>query len=215
MFFSEGARWGFPDRRELDTFPVFDGDGGARFVEVFRGVASRFGAKATFTCPPMIDATTMFVRDGAEPYWCWYMSNDNLDVLAFKFVTERGRARVDYIGMYPQRPSGPVPVRSEKDDRSPPWGPPVKRREAGDAPPVRLSPTPAGLLGGLGGGLGGAPVPVLPTPAGEAAPGGTAPAPTGDAPAPAPAGGAEAAPAPAGDAPAAAPTPAPAPTPAG
>ncbi|MEZ4380272.1 MAG: hypothetical protein R3A79_02915 [Nannocystaceae bacterium] len=209
MFFTEDARWGFPDRRELDTFPIFDRDGGARFVEAFRQVASRFGAKATFTCPPMVDATTAFVRSGAETYWCWYMSNDNLDVLAFKLVTEKGHGRIDYVGMYPQRPTGPVPIRSEKDDRSPPMSPPVKRRGLGDAPPMRISPTPPELLGGAV-----MPLPIagadgVPVPGSVGAPGVTG---VGLPPAGAPTGAPPTgAPAPSGEA---LPTPAPAPTPA-
>ncbi len=231
MFLTEDARWGFPDRREFESFPIFDDDGGARFVEALRGAASRFGAKASFTCPPQVNAATALIRAGAEPYWCWYMSNDHLEVIAFKLVTERGRARIDYVGMYVDRPTGPVPVRSEEGDSSPPWGPVMKKRNAPMMP--RLSPTPPGLgaPGALGapGGLPAAPGGVaLPPGAPPATPPVGAPPAEGSAPAPAPAGGtvpaggappapAGATPTPAAPAPEAAPPAggAPAPAPAG
>ncbi len=209
MFFTEDARWGFPDRREFDSFPVFDDDGGARFVEVLRSTASRFSGKAAFTCPPQINAASSLIRAGAEPYWCWYMSNDHLEVIAFKLVTEGGRARIDYVGMYVDRPTGPVPVRSEEGDRSPPWGPEMKKRSA-TTPMPRLSPTPGGLggPGGPGGGL--SPLPLTPPPG---TPGGLV-LPPGAPPATPPVGG----PAAGGTVPAGGSPPAPAgatPTPAG
>ncbi len=197
MFFTKGARWGFPDRREFEAFPIFDDDGGARFIDVFRGAAARFSDKAAFTCPPLVNAGSVLVRGGAEPYWCWYLSNDHLDVIAFKLMTEGGHARIDYIGMYPERPRGPVSLRSEDNDRSPPWGPVMKKRKTPLRP--RLSPSPRpGMTGAPAG---------LPRPPGAPA---LAPAPGAPAPgAPAPAPGA---PAPGAPAPGAA-TPAPAPAP--
>ncbi len=198
MFFTKDARWGFPDRREFGSFPIFDDDGGARFVDVFRGVAARFADKAAFKCPPLINAGSVLVRSGAEPYWCWYMSNDHLDVVAFKLMTEGGRARIDYIGMYPERPRGPVPARSEENDSSPPWGPIMKRRRT---PRPRLAPSPQPGMPGAAAGL-----PLAPGVGAPGAPG--TPAPASAAPSPG-----AAAPAPGAAAPA--PTPAPAPAPAG
>ena len=64
-----------------------------QFVEALRGAASRFGAKASFTCPPQVNAATALIRAGAEPYWCWYMSNDHLEVIAFKLVDKSANPR--------------------------------------------------------------------------------------------------------------------------
>jgi hypothetical protein len=109
--FTTHARWGIPDRRELDARPIF-ADGGREFFDTFREVASRFARKAPFQCPPLFPpAAQTYVRNGAEPMWCAYLSNDGIDVLAFKFVYEGGSAKIDYVGLLPTRPTEPVRER--------------------------------------------------------------------------------------------------------
>ncbi len=135
------ARWGIPDRREYDAVPISGADGGAGFADALRSVASRFADKASFNCPPIANPLQNYVRDGAEPMWCFYLSSDQIDVLAFKLVVDRGAARIDYVGMLTERPNGPVAVRPGRD--SPPMVPSIKRR-SGPTPPL-LRPAPEGL----------------------------------------------------------------------
>lgn len=120
--FSAHARWGFPDRREYDARPIF-ADGGREFFDTFRTVASRFARKEAFFCPPVVPpAAQFYVRSGAEPMWCAYLSRDGVDVLAFKFVYEGGSAKIDYIGMTLSR-GGPA----RGGPKPPPMTPQIKR----------------------------------------------------------------------------------------
>ncbi len=105
--FTQQARWGVPDRREPEARSVHEA-GGAVFFDVLRTVAGRFGAKENLTCPPIMPAATVYVRNGAEPMWCFYISNDNLDILAFKFLHENGSAKIDYVGLHEARPQGQI-----------------------------------------------------------------------------------------------------------
>src|SRR5690606_2130118 len=83
---TRNARWGLPDRRELDARPIL-ADGGREFLDAFREAASRFSRKEAFHCPPLVPpAAQTYVRNGAEPMWCAYISQTGRDVLAFKFV---------------------------------------------------------------------------------------------------------------------------------
>lgn len=126
--FTRHARWGIPDRRELDARPIF-ADDGREFLDTFREAASRFARKEAFFCPPVVPpAAQIYVRNGAEPMWCAYLSKDGLDVLAFKFVYEGGSAKIDYIGLHPTRATGGVPAR--KGAAPPPMTPQVKRGSA-------------------------------------------------------------------------------------
>jgi len=218
--FTEHARWGIPDRREYDARPIF-ADGGREFFDTFREAASRFSRKEAFFCPPVVPAAAQtYVRNGAEPMWCAYLSKDGLDVLAFKFVYENGSAKIDYIGLQPTRATSGIVAR--KGPMPPPMTPQVKRGsgpvgpfmssggetvplqiERRDPPPGVRPPNPAGAL----------------APAGTPAPAPGTPAPTGAAGTPAPTGAAGT-PAPAARAPAGSPattapvTPAPAKAPA-
>ncbi|MFY0537076.1 hypothetical protein [Nannocystis pusilla] len=126
--FTRHARWGIPDRREYDARPIF-ADGGREFFDVFRDAASRFARKEAFFCPPVVPpAAQIYVRNGAEPMWCAYLSRDGLDVLAFKFVYENGSAKIDYIGLLPTRAPDPVrPQEPQPQPQPPPMTPQVKR----------------------------------------------------------------------------------------
>jgi hypothetical protein len=206
--FTRHARWGIPDRREFDARPIF-ADGGREFFDTFRDVASRFARKEAFFCPPVVPpAAQIYVRNGAEPMWCAYLSKDGLDVLAFKFVYENGSAKIDYIGLQPTRATAGIVAR--KGPMPPPMTPQIKRGtgtvgpfmsaggetvplqiERRDGPPGGNPPNPAGALApGAPGGAPGTPAagsaaPATPAPASApAAERKRAPVPTTPAPAP-------------------------------
>ena len=138
--FTHNARWGLPDRREYDGRPILGADGGREFFDTFREVASRFARKEAFFCPPILPpAAQVYVRNGAEPMWCAYLSKDGIDILAFKFVYEGGSAKIDYIGMLPVRPS--EPLRPRRGPAPPPMTPQIKRGTASPAPFLQIEQT--------------------------------------------------------------------------
>jgi hypothetical protein len=171
--FTEQARWGAPDRREPEARPIL-ADGGAAFFDILREVAARFGQKENLTCPPIMPAATVYVRNGAEPMWCFYISNDNLDILAFKFIHEAGSAKIDYVGLHEVRPQGQV---QRPGPLPPPMTPNLRRasrpgleRPSADGTPPGEGPLapdggiplgPGGVPLGVGQPLGGPP-PVVP-----------------------------------------------------
>lgn len=102
---SENARWGIPDRREARARPILsDGDPlGLEFLAAFRKAASRFGAKASFSCTPMQPGWQNLASSGAEPVWCFYNSKDNYDMIGVRLVLEKGQVKTDYVGFFPER----------------------------------------------------------------------------------------------------------------
>jgi hypothetical protein len=102
---SENARWGIPDRREARARPIItDADPlGLEFLAAFRKAASRFGAKASFSCTPMQPGWQNLASSGAEPVWCFYNSKDNYDMIGVRLILEKGRVKTDYIGFFPER----------------------------------------------------------------------------------------------------------------
>jgi len=135
------ARWGVPDRREFDARPVFDNDAGRVFLDTLRGAASRLGRKENLNCPPIMPPVAQtYVRNGAEPMWCFYGSNDGLDILAFKLVLESGSARVDYVGMLTERPT----KMSVRNGVQPPPMTPIVRRPPNT--PSRMPELPEGAI---------------------------------------------------------------------
>lgn len=123
---TDNARWGFPDTRELGALPVDDGDQGVAFLTAFRKAASRLGAKAAFTCPPLTNGLEQLALAGAEPMWCFFASKDGQDGLLFRMIPEAGEPRVDYIGFFRERPTTP-PSRYMAMGRPAPLIPPMKR----------------------------------------------------------------------------------------
>jgi len=135
------ARWGVPDRREFDARPVFDNDAGRVFLDTLRSAASRLGRKENLNCPPIMPPVAQtYVRNGAEPMWCFYGSNDGLDILAFKLVLESGSARVDYVGMLTERPT----KMSVRNGVQPPPMTPIVRRPPNT--PSRMPELPEGAI---------------------------------------------------------------------
>jgi hypothetical protein len=147
---TDGASWGLPDRRELDRREIFD-DGGEDFMTALRTSASRFKKDATFSCPPLMPAMETFVATGAEPMWCFYMSDDRVDLLVFKLVAPAGKARIAYVGFFEERPTGMMPVRLDLG-APPPTVPPPKMRGL-DRPMVMGPGGPGGMGRPPGGGL--------------------------------------------------------------
>lgn len=152
-YMADDARWGLPDRREIDARPILGEDGGLAFMTAFRNAASRFAGKvrddessgpsstqksASFACPPMLPATELLVRNGAEPMWCYFSSYDKLDWLVFRLMVRDGRARIDYVGLFEERPTAHVVV--DRTDPPPPVVPPVRRH--GVMPVGRGQPVP-------------------------------------------------------------------------
>jgi hypothetical protein len=138
---TEQSRWGVPDRREFDARPVFDGDAGRVFLDTLRGAASRLSRKENLNCPPIMPPVAQtYVRNGSEPMWCFYGSNDGLDILAFKLVLESGSARVDYVGMLTERPTR----MSVRNGVQPPPMTPIVRRPPGTA--ERMPGLPEGAI---------------------------------------------------------------------
>jgi hypothetical protein len=171
QLFSQQARWGVPDRREMEARPVL-ADGGQQFFDVFRSVAARFGGNENLQCPPIMPAANIYVRNGAEPMWCFYMSNDNLDILAFKLIQEGGSAKFDFVGLHEERPTGMI---QRPGPLPPPMTPMVRRvsrvppgfeRGAAEGQPLN----PDGSMPGM------PPAGAQPAGPGDATPAGTQPA---------------------------------------
>lgn len=137
------ATWGIPDRRQLRARPVrATGDPyGLDFIEVFRNAAARFKAKASFGCVPLQPNWSMLAEAGAEPMWCTYNADDGYDLLVFRLVKFRGEVRIDYVGLFIERPTGLFP--GPKAGYIPPPTPYVKL-DPSDLPKPMLGRDPGG-----------------------------------------------------------------------
>jgi hypothetical protein len=134
LLLSDNARWGVPDRRELRARPIMHEHDplGLEFLESFRKAASRFGAKSSFTCTPLQPGWQMLAATGAEPVWCSYTSKDNLDIIGFRLISEKGRVVTDYIGFFGQRQPNAIRV---PDSGDPPNLTPYVKTQVSLAPP--------------------------------------------------------------------------------
>jgi hypothetical protein len=124
---SDNARWGIPDRREVRARAIIsDSDPlGVEFLAAFRKAASRFGAKASFSCTPMQPGWQNLASTGAEPVWCFYNSKDNFDMIGFRLIVEHGQVKTDYVGFFPERQNVAFHMPNVGDP--PPATPYVKR----------------------------------------------------------------------------------------
>jgi hypothetical protein len=124
---SEHARWGIPDRRELRAREIrTESDPlGVEFLTAFRKAASRFSAKASFSCTPMQPGWQMLAGTGAEPVWCFYSSSDNFDMIGVRLIVEKGKVKTDYVGFFPERQN--VAIRMHDVGDPPPATPYLKR----------------------------------------------------------------------------------------
>ena len=117
---TDNARWGMPDRRQTGAQAIYtDADPlGVEFLTALRSATSRFKKRARFTLEPF-PGFEMFAVTGAEPVWAAYTSDDGLDFIGLRLITERGVVKIDYVGFFTTRATGPVHMP-----------------DAGDAPPV-------------------------------------------------------------------------------
>jgi len=105
------ATWGLPVTSQLQSTAIEDDP--ELFIDVMRDVASRMSAQAAFRCAPIMPpALETYVTSGAEPMWCSFTSNDRHDILLFKLRTTQSRAQIEYVGMFVDKPTGPVRVAS-------------------------------------------------------------------------------------------------------
>lgn len=139
------AQWGLPDPRMLESRPVFAGDEGERFLQALRRAAARFPETAKY-----VNATEFHLgvqerlRAGAEPMWAYY--ENDLDRILFRMRVIAGRPFIDYIGMFPAAPTGPIQLRDK--GTPPPMTPPVIRPDGqiqptlrtGQAQPIKRQP---------------------------------------------------------------------------
>jgi|GEM_PF-2623700 len=127
LLLAPNARWGAPDRRELRARPIVTKQDplGLEFLQAFRTASSRFGKKASFSCTPLQPGWQTLVASGAEPEWCMYVSNDQLDIISFRMIMIGDRLKTDYVGFYPEREA--AAVRTIGAGSPPPMTPYIKR----------------------------------------------------------------------------------------
>lgn len=101
------ATFGRPDPRRPHARPIFEGDNLTEFFDGISGAAQRFDETATYVNPTaFLMGVQERIRTGAEPMWAFYESGD--DKIMFRFRVYRERAYIDYVGFFPDAPSGPV-----------------------------------------------------------------------------------------------------------
>ncbi len=108
------ARIGLPDRRQLGAHAIIDADAARRRL---LAAAARLARDTPLRCPRLDRRVAPQVARGELPMWCFWLSEDGLDLLA---VGLRGRvvdgwsdAAVSYLGLFPARPAAPVELPGE------------------------------------------------------------------------------------------------------
>ncbi len=108
------ARIGLPDRRQVGARAVLADGGPAAAARRLRDAAARLPATTPLRCPELDRRVEPRVTRGEAPMWCFWMSEDGLDVLAFalrgRISDEQPDARVAYLGMFPVRPALPLEI---------------------------------------------------------------------------------------------------------
>jgi hypothetical protein len=99
------ARWGLPDRRQLGGRPIGSTLEQARpsFVALRRSAARL--TDATSTCPEPDRRLRAALVRGEHLQWCYWVSADGFDILALGLRSIDGHARLEYLGVFPERPS--------------------------------------------------------------------------------------------------------------
>ena len=135
------ASWGWPTRGQLRGRPISTKSDpyGFAFFDAFRGAASRFKAKAKFSCIPLQPNWSMLAEAGAEPMWCNYTADDGLDLLVFRLVKFKGDVKIDYVGLFVDRPTGPTYVPGA--GTAPPPTPYTKMLDSDKPKPMPMSGT--------------------------------------------------------------------------
>jgi hypothetical protein len=114
--FEDQARWGLPDRRQLAARPVH-ADEGAAALSALRHSAARLPGELVLHCPELDRRMLAPIRRGEALMWCMWTSPDYLDLLVFAIrghiADGEADARVEYLGLFPAAPLGPVVVPGE------------------------------------------------------------------------------------------------------
>jgi hypothetical protein len=102
------ARIGLPDPRQLGARAILAGHGPALAVQQLLAGAARFPVNAALHCPALGRRVQPGVTRGELLMWCFWISDDGLDLLAFglrgRVIDGEADGRVAYIGVFPVRP---------------------------------------------------------------------------------------------------------------
>jgi hypothetical protein len=127
------ARIGLPDRRQLGARAILAGAGPAVAVQQLLAAAARFPIDAALHCPTLGRRVVPRVTRGETLMWCFWISDDGLDLLAFalrgRVVDGQADGRVAYVGAFPVRPEAPLVMPGEP---APPPAMPVPELVCGD-----------------------------------------------------------------------------------
>lgn len=144
------ARWGLPDRRQLGGRAIGNTREAARTSFVaFAHAAARLPSSSEVRCPMPSRRMRQALQRGEHLQWCFWISDDGLDVLTLALRSHAGVAKLEYLGLFPERPSGLLEVRGEPP---PPPLTPAAPLECGDphardaqrcAPPPDVEPVDA------------------------------------------------------------------------
>src|SRR5690606_38133678 len=106
------ARIGLPDRRQLGAEAILGADGPAPAVQRLLDAAARFSIDAELRCPVIDRRAEPRVTRGQASMWCFWISDDGLDLIVFglrgRVIDGEADSRVDYIGVFPVRPEQPL-----------------------------------------------------------------------------------------------------------
>lgn len=111
-----GARIGLPDRRQLGAEAITR-DGAESAMQRLLDGAARMPATTTLRCPALDRRVEPRVTRGEALMWCFWMSDDGLDLLAFGLrgrpLEQQADARVAYVGVFEVRPQAPIVLPGE------------------------------------------------------------------------------------------------------
>jgi hypothetical protein len=114
--FVAGARWGLPDRRQLSARAIMR-DGGTTAMTALRHAAARLPAALDLHCPELDRRVIPAVRTGEALMWCVWASADGLDLLVFalrgRIVDGMADAKIEYLGLFPNRPTHALRIPGE------------------------------------------------------------------------------------------------------
>lgn len=113
------ARIGLPDRRQLGARSILVERDPSAAIQQLVDAAVRLPIDTPLRCPVIDRRVKPRVRRGEALMWCFFISDDGLDLLAFglrgRTLAREGEAdgRVGYIGVFPIRPKAPLTIPGE------------------------------------------------------------------------------------------------------